>query len=130
MSGRVVHFEIPYDDGSRATEFYNKTFGWQAVPVPGMDYTMVMTGPSHPEQGPTEPGFINGGMFERSAEFPGKAPNLVIDVPDIDEALSKVEAAGGKTVTQRTPVGDMGFTGYFTDTEGNLVGLWETAPNA
>ncbi len=24
-------------------------------------------------------------------------------------------------------VGDMGFTGYFTDTEGNLIGVWENA---
>jgi predicted enzyme related to lactoylglutathione lyase len=38
-----------------------------------------------------------------------------------------VEAAGGKAVTERMPVGDMGFAGYFTDTEGNLIGLWETA---
>ncbi len=127
MSGKVVHFEIPFDDGERARQFYGETFGWQSVPVPGMSYTMVMTGPSDPEQGPTEAGFINGGMFERSADFPGKAPNLVIDVPSVDEALRTVEAAGGKTVTEKMPVGDMGFTGYFTDTEGNLIGLWETA---
>ena len=127
MSGKVVHFEIPFDDGDRARGFYGETFGWQMVPVPGMSYTMVMTGPSDPEQGPTEPGFINGGMFERSAEFPGKAPSLVIDVPSVDEALRKVEAAGGTIVTRKTPVGDMGFTGYFTDTEDNLIGLWETA---
>ncbi|GAA1449491.1 hypothetical protein GCM10009641_79800 [Mycobacterium cookii] len=127
MSGKVVHFEIPFDDGDRAKAFYTETFGWQTAVVPGMDYTMVMTGPSDPEEGPTEPGFINGGMFERSADFPGKAPNLVIDVASVDDALRKVEAAGGKTVTEKMAVGDMGFTGYFTDTEGNLIGLWETA---
>ncbi len=127
MSGKVVHFEIPFDDGDRARGFYGETFGWQLVPMPGMDYTMVMTGPTDTEQGPTEPGFINGGMFARSAEFPSTGPNLVIDVPSVDEALRKVEAAGGKTVTEKTPVGDMGFTGYFTDTEGNVIGLWENA---
>jgi predicted enzyme related to lactoylglutathione lyase len=31
------------------------------------------------------------------------------------------------TVSDREPVGDMGFAAYFKDTEGNLVGLWETA---
>lgn len=127
MTGRVVHFEIPFDDGERASGFYREAFGWQVMPVPGMSYTMVMTGPSDPEQGPTEPGFINGGMFERSAEFPGKAPNLVIDVPSIDEALRTIEAAGGATVSARMAVGDMGFAAYFTDTEGNMVGLWESA---
>jgi uncharacterized protein len=127
MSGKVVHFEIPFDDGDRARKFYGDTFGWQLIPVPDMSYTMVMTGPSEPEKGPTEPGFINGGMFERSAEFPGKTATIVIDVPGIDETLRKVEAAGGKAMTGRMPVGDMGFASYFTDPEGNLIGLWETA---
>jgi predicted enzyme related to lactoylglutathione lyase len=127
MSGKVVHFEIPFDDGDRAHKFYGETFGWQLEPVSGMDYTMAMTGPNDPERGPTEPGFIQGGMFKRSVEFPAKAPTIVIDVPSVDEALRKVEAAGGKTATERTAVGDMGFAGYFTDTEGNLIGLWENA---
>ena len=127
MSDKVVHFEIPYDDGERARAFYGETFGWQLMPMPDLGYTMVMTGPTDQETGATEPGFINGGMFERSEEFPGKGPNIVIDVASIDEALRKVEAAGGKVVRERTPVGEMGFTAYFTDTEGNLVGLWETA---
>jgi predicted enzyme related to lactoylglutathione lyase len=30
-------------------------------------------------------------------------------------------------VTGREPVGDMGFSADATDTEGNVVGLWETA---
>jgi len=29
MAGRVVHFEIPYDDGERARRFYAEAFGWQ-----------------------------------------------------------------------------------------------------
>ena len=127
MSGKVVHFEIPYDDGDRARKFYAEAFGWQTSPVPGMDYTMATTGPSDPEQGPTEPGFINGGLFERSDDFPGKGPNIGIYVPSVDEELRNVEAAGGKTASEKMPVGDMGFAGYFTDTEGNLIGLWETA---
>lgn len=127
MSGKVVHFEIPFEDGDRAQKFYGETFGWQVMPMPGMDYTIVMTGPSDPEEGPTEAGFINGGMFERSAQFEGKAPIIVIDVPSVDDALRKVEAAGGKAASEKLPVGDMGFAGYFTDTEGNIIGLWESA---
>jgi predicted enzyme related to lactoylglutathione lyase len=33
----------------------------------------------------------------------------------------------GKIGRSKEAVGDMGFAAYFTDTEGNLVGLWETA---
>ena len=127
MTGRVVHFEIPFDDGDRARKFYADTFGWQLMPMPEMGYTIVMTGPTDQQSGPTEPGFINGGMFERSEQFPGKGPNVVIDVPSIDDALKKVAEAGGSTAGEKMAVGDMGFAAYFTDTEGNLIGLWETA---
>jgi predicted enzyme related to lactoylglutathione lyase len=73
---------------------------------------------------PTEPGFINGGMMQRDEV---KSPVVVVDVESIDATLEKIESLGGKTVTGRTPVGTMGFAAYFTDTEGNVVGLWETA---
>lgn len=124
MTGRVVHFEIPYDDAERARGFYQKVFGWQMMPVPEMGYTLVMSGPSG-DEGPTEPGFINGGMREREAGY--TTPNIVIDVDNLEDALRSVNEAGGTTVAERQPVGDMGFTAYFTDCEGNLVGLWETA---
>jgi predicted enzyme related to lactoylglutathione lyase len=124
MSGRVVHFEIPYDDGDRARAFYNKVFGWEVMEMPEMSYTMATSGPSG-DEGPTEPGFINGGLMQRDEPF--KSPNLVIDVENIEDALKAVADAGGSTVSDRQPVGDMGFAAYVKDTEGNLVGLWETA---
>ena len=124
MSGRVVHFEIPYDDGDRARAFYEKAFGWQLMSMPEMSYTMVTSGPSG-DQGPTEPGFINGGMMPRQEPF--TAPNIVIDVDNIEDALRAVGEAGGTTAAERQAVGDMGFAAYFKDPEGNLIGLWETA---
>ncbi len=124
MSGRVVHFEIPFDDGERAKSFYGKAFGWNVMPVPDMDYTMVMSGPSG-EQGPTESGYINGGMMQR--EEPFTAPNIVVDVDNLEDALKAINDAGGTTVSERQAVGDMGFAAYFRDSEGNLLGLWENA---
>jgi predicted enzyme related to lactoylglutathione lyase len=125
MSGKVVHFELPADDQNRAKTFYAEAFGWDLADVPGMAYTMVTTTPSG-DRGPTEPGAINGGMAGRGG--PITAPVITIDVDDIDTALATVERLGGKTVQGRMPVGEMGFTGYFSDTEGNVVGLWQTAP--
>ena len=129
MSGKVVHFEVPFDDGDRARKFYSSVFGWQLMEMPEMGYTLVTTGPSDMETGPSEPGFINGGMFARS-DSPGQAPNIVIDVASIEDALKQIEEAGGKTVQEKMAVGDMGFAAYFTDTEGNLMGLWENAPGS
>jgi len=125
MSGRVVHFEIPFDDGDRARGFYKDLFGWQAMEMPEMSYTIVTTGPSN-DQGPTESGYINGGMLPRQ-QAATRSPVLVVDVDSIESTLERVGSMGGSTVVGKTPVGDMGFAAYFTDPEGNVIGLWETA---
>lgn len=127
MTGRVVHFELPYDDAERARTFYAQAFGWQAMPMPDMEYTIVSTGPGLPDGQPSEPGFINGGLLHRAtATTPN--PVVVVDVDDLDAALEQVAAAGGTAVTSRIPVGDMGVTAYVRDTEGNVLGLWQTLP--
>lgn len=128
MTGRVVHFEIPFDDGQRARGFYRDAFGWELQEIPEMGYTTVESGPSG-DQGPTEPGYIGGGMLDRSAS-PASGPVLVIDVDDIDAALEKIVELGGSTLVGRTQVADMGFSAYFTDPEGNVMGLWESARRA
>jgi uncharacterized protein len=120
---RVVHFEIPADDIARAKEFYGSTFGWELNDAEGMDYTIVRTSPVDERQMPTEPGAINGGMMQRTAETPN--PVLTINVDSIDDALKRVEAGGGTSVRPRTEIPGMGAFAYFKDTEGNVVGLWE-----
>ena len=52
---------------------------------------------------------------------------LTVDVADIDAALSAIGKPAASTVREKFAVGDMGFAAYFTDTEGNVVGLWENA---
>jgi predicted enzyme related to lactoylglutathione lyase len=127
MSGRVVHFEVPFDDGDRARGFYKEAFGWSIQELPEMSYTIVTTGPTTDRGMPSEPGFINGGMLQRDVG-PASGPVITTDVESIDAALEKIEKLGGSTVVTKQAVGDMGFAAYFRDTEGNLMGLWETAP--
>ncbi len=127
MAGRVVHFEIPYDDGDRARTFYAGAFGWQLQEMPELQYTTVSTGPVTDEGMPSEPGFINGGMFDRAAAGEVNKPVLTIDVDDIDATQKTIEQLGGKPVGEKLAVGEMGFAAYFTDSEGNLIGLWQTA---
>ncbi|TCC42800.1 VOC family protein [Kribbella capetownensis] len=125
MTGRIVHFEVPYDDGERARAFYREAFGWNLMEMPEMDYTMASTGPVDEQAMPSEPGFINGGMFQRTKDL--TRPVLTVDVPDVDAALKTVESLGGKQVGEKMAVGDMGFAAYFEDPEGNVLGLWQTA---
>ena len=125
MSGRVVHFEVPYEDAERARSFYREVFDWQIQPMPELQYNMVSTGPTSDQGMPSEPGFIGGGMMQRAT--PIKSPVLVMQVDDIDKTIATVKEHGGKAVGKKMPVGDMGFAAYFKDTEGNILGLWQNA---
>ena len=122
---RVVHFEIPVDDVPGARGFYGAVFEWGLQPMEEYDYTLALTTPIDEEmQMPTEPGVINGGLTPRTAETP--TPRIVIQVDSIDESLKRIEAEGGSTVSPRAEMPGMGAYAYFKDTEGNLMGLWET----
>ena len=125
MAGAVVHFEIPADDVDRARSFYRDAFGWNISPMPEMGYTMLGTTPTSDQGMPSDPGAINGGMFQREDDI--ATPVITIDVDDIDACLAEVESHGGSTVEKKIPVGDMGFAAYFRDCEGNLLGLWQSA---
>lgn len=126
MAGGVVHFEIPADDESRAREFYSSAFGWQVSVMPEMSYSMIKTTPTDATGMPSVAGSINGGMFHREGDL--TSPVVTVDVDDIDAALEKINSLGGTTVLARQEVGTMGWAAYFRDTEGNVVGLWQSAP--
>ena len=124
MGARVVHFEVPFDNGERALAFYRDVFEWDINAMPEMQYNIVSTGPTG-EMGPTEPGYIGGGMLLR--QDPVRSPVIVLAVDDIDASLKAVEANGGTTIQAKEPVGDMGFAAYYHDCEGNVMGLWQNA---
>ncbi len=123
MSGRVVHFEIPFDDGDRARKFYADAFGWNIQEFPDIHYSIVQTGETDERGFPTDKGYIGGGMVKR--ESPTDRPVITIDVDDIDEAIARIESLGGMAVLGRQNVGDIGYAAYFKDVEGNLMGLFQ-----
>ena len=120
----VVHFEIPADNPTRASKFYKDAFGWNIQKWEGpMAYWMLGTAESDENGMPKNPGAINGGMAKREA--PLKSIVVTVMVDDIEKALQRVEKAGGKAVSKKQAVGDMGFSAYFKDSEGNVVGLFQ-----
>jgi uncharacterized protein len=127
---KVVHFEIPADDVDRAKRFYGSIFGWdlQTMDMGDGEYTIVKTtAVDEQTQLPTEPGAINGGMMQRDERIT-TSPVITIDVDGIDDALKQIEDAGGSTIQPRTSIPGMGAFAYFKDSEGNVLGLWETTP--
>lgn len=126
----VVHFELPARDFQRAKAFYSKVFGWKtqdAETTAGGRYTFLWTtevdDPSDPNQRPSAPGAINGGMME--LRKPYTAPVITIQVDDVSASLRSVARNGGMVVVKRTKMGRLGAFGYFRDSEGNLIGLFE-----
>lgn len=126
MKGGVVHFEIPADDQDRASKFYREALGWRIEPVPGMDYSMVITADMDANGQPVAAGAINGGMMAREGEITN--PVVTVDVPDINATLKRVEELGGSVVVPKNEIPGMGYTAYFRDSEGNVMGLWENLP--
>jgi predicted enzyme related to lactoylglutathione lyase len=125
----VVHFEIPADDNQRANTFYQSAFGWTLTPMQEMDYTIAITTPSDEQTGmPSAPGAINGALFPRTENL--KTPIITIDVEDVDAALGQIESAGGSVAQAKDAVPGMGYYAYFKDSEGNLMGLWQTDSSA
>ena len=45
----------------------------------------------------------------------------------MDEYIEKAKTAGGKLVKAKETIEGMGAYAYVSDTEGNLLGLWEDA---
>jgi uncharacterized protein len=119
MSGKVVHFEIPVDDGDRAVMFYTEALGWGLERWGPLEYWTTTAG---------EGEGIGGALSKREPGSTGLV--FYIDVPDIDTALERIEAAGGRRLTERMPIPTVGWSALFEDTEGNRVGLFQADPSA
>jgi predicted enzyme related to lactoylglutathione lyase len=74
---------------------------------------------------PKEPGATNGMMVKRDQY--SKTPSVTVNVPSVDEYIEKVKTAGGKLLKPKETIEGMGAYAYVSDTEGNLLGLWEDA---
>ena len=77
--GKVVHFEIPFDDKTRAMKFYADAFDWKLTDMAEMSYVMAETAPPATTSSPKERGAINGGLFQRPKEAPTTV--VYVDVP-------------------------------------------------
>ncbi len=121
----VVHFEMPYENRKRVTDFYAKAFGWRMKDL-GEEmnrYVVATTAKSGSDGRPTEPGAINGGFFEKKPDWPAQYPSVVIAVDDIGKAMAAVKKAGGKVLGEPMDIPGVGDYVSFMDTEGNRVSL-------
>jgi predicted enzyme related to lactoylglutathione lyase len=122
---KVVHFEIPFDNKERAMKFYAESFDWKLDDMPQMNYVTAQSVDVDDRHMPKEAGAINGGLFPRPKEAPN--PTIYVDVKSVDDAIRKVQAAGGRVITPNTPIPGMGAFARVADTEGNVIGIYQSA---
>lgn len=125
----VVHFEMPYEDKARVAAFYAEAFGWQtqALGTDMGEYVLATTTDTG-DQGPTKPGAINGGFFEKKPDWPAQHPSVVIAVDDITASMDKVRRAGGIVLGEPHAIPGVGSYVSFTDPEGNRVSMLQPSP--
>lgn len=127
----VVHFEMPYEDRERMKKFYETTFGWQTQTLgPEMGNYVVATTTEMGTNGPKSPGAINGGFYEKPKDPAGQNPSVVIAVDDIQEAIGKITAGGGKVLGEPMEIPGVGKYAGFIDTEGNRVSILQPLPRS
>lgn len=125
----VVHFEMPYEDRARMARFYQTAFGWQMQELgPEMGNYVVATTTETGDSGPTRPGAINGGFYQKKPDWPMQYPSVVIAVDDAGEAMARVTSAGGKVLGEPMEIPGVGSYVSFVDTEGNRVSLLQPLP--
>jgi uncharacterized protein len=125
----VVHFEMPYDHRERMAKFYESAFGWQMQMLGAeMGQYVLATTTETDEQGPKNPGAINGGFFPRQPDGGAQYPSLVIAVEDINQGIKKIVDAGGKVLGDPMEIPGVGQYVSFTDPEGNRLSLLQPIP--
>lgn len=118
MTNPVNAFEIPVVDLERAMHFYEAVFSFtfERADVDGNEMAWF---PLHEDA----PG-ISGALAKGDSYTPSiDGSRLYFSVQDIDAALAKATAAGGKMMYPKTDVGALGFVAEFEDSEGNRIAL-------
>jgi len=121
MGQPVVHFEVLGKDGEKLRAYYSQLFGWEIDASNPMGYGMVSREGNTNADGIGIGGGISGAM-QGTEDYPGHV-TFYIEVPDVEEALAKAEALGGKRMMGPDEVPGGPTIGLFTDPEGHLIGV-------
>ena len=103
----LVYFEVVGPSAPALKSFYSDIFAWN------IDANATIAAAST--------GGVRGGVRQDPHET-----LLYVGVPNIDQTLKQIEAAGGKTIVARTVVPGVVTFAIFLDPAGNRVGLAES----
>ncbi|HUK84617.1 MAG TPA: VOC family protein [Candidatus Acidoferrum sp.] len=121
MDHTLVHFEIPAQDVEKLKQFYEQVFNWKITLYPSpLDYWLIQTVPVDENGVPQRPG-VNGGMFKKQEA--GIKPINYFAVESINDFLAKIEKLGGKVISPKQEVPNVGWIAAAEDPEGNQFAL-------
>ena len=121
MTHAISWFEIPATDLDRAQKFYETIFGIKLNPLDLPNIRMRMF-PIEDING-VGGAVVDSGGFHKPSSTDG--PLIYLNGnPDLQQALDKVEAAGGQIMVPKTEISpEYGYMAVIIDTEGNRIGL-------
>ena len=97
--------------------FYEAVAGWQFSAMDGMpDYWVFRSGEGY-----------GGGVGKRGVTT-GHVVRDYIEVNSIDEAVAAGQRTGGTVKEAKSEIPGMGWFAVLIDTEGNEIGLFQSAP--
>ncbi|MDR3693985.1 VOC family protein [Mucilaginibacter sp.] len=113
-------FEISVSDMARAKKFYEEVFSIELHETEMMGMKMAFF-PGDGMNGKVGGGLVEGPYHKPSAD----GAKIYLNAnPDLDVALGKVEAGGGKVTMPKTKISDeVGYMASFIDSEGNGMAM-------
>jgi hypothetical protein len=116
MGAPIVHFEIGAVDAPAMQKFYSELLGWSIDSNNPWNYGMVDT---------KGEGGIGGGIM--AAPHGEGWLTFYAQVDDIPATLDRAVQLGGSIALPMQEIPGMGWSAFFKDPEGNLVGLFKPA---
>lgn len=120
MKSVVTWFEIPVSNLKAAKSFYEHVFQFEMQDMPIGEHKLAVFPATE----------VSGALLEEPGyEAPDRAVILYLNIPDTIEAVQKrAEEQGGKVITPRTVISEeVGWSATFSDLDGNVIGLYESA---
>jgi predicted enzyme related to lactoylglutathione lyase len=109
--------DIPVNNLDKAIEFYSKLLGQKVTKetVPGFEFGLL----------PHEDQNASGCLVKTEDNRPSEnGPMIYLSVEGkLDQAVEAAQAAGGKLLKPKQPIGPYGFRAVIRDSEGNRIAL-------
>lgn len=115
--GKIIWRDLLSDDVAATRHFYSELFGWEFVPVPGLDgnYELIR------HRGRLIGGLIDQAALSTRADISQWV--VVLSVADIEASVAAVAANGGTIFTPPTSLGERGLMAVVADPEGAVFAL-------